>query len=364
MSHCQLLALLLITFQSISLSSEPSKDPLRLSTISIAEFLNANISIKKSIAKTFDESMKEHGFFYLDINNISAEINNTLYLLSSMYESSSLFFHNSLEYKVQFSPGESRGASGYQSPNNEIAAFQELNDKNKSEQCKCPDLNENFRWRPSDDLNSNFILPQEFKINDNINILSLYSTFLSDEILPKLHMIASLALNISDINYFEDNVYNMKPWSIAMRINHYYQLLDNKHDHKRDKQCGIRLGAHCDYVGFTLLLTDKISGLQGMDKNGEWYDILSPNDENIFIVNAGEMIERGTNGLWLAAKHRVIQNTNSERISVALFSGPNSNTLIKPFENCAVCNKDPYKYDEIVTVQQHVLNRLNDLKLD
>ncbi len=59
--------------------------------------------------------------------------------------------------KMQFSPGESRGASGYQSPNNEIAAFQELNDKNKSEQCKHPDLDENFAWRPTDDLNAEYL---------------------------------------------------------------------------------------------------------------------------------------------------------------------------------------------------------------
>ena len=261
---------------------------------------------------------------------------------------------------MQFSLGDSRGLSGYQSPNNEMAVFTELEDEHEheSEQCKCPDLNDNFRWRPyDDDVDSNFVLPPQFKTNDNKNILALYSTFVSDEILPKLHQIASLALNVSDIDYFEKNIYNIKPWCIGIRLNHYYQLSDD------NPQCGMRLGAHCDYVGFTLLLSDRVSGLQGMDKNGKWYDIPPPKTKNTFIVNAGELIERGTNKIWLAAKHRVIQNTNLERISIALFTGPNRNTLIKPFENCAICNQHPYKFGDVITVQQHILNRLNDLEL-
>eukprot|EP01083_Nonionella_stella_P241708 843813_1 len=130
-----------------------------------------------------------------------------------------------------------------------------------------------------------------------------------------------MALNLSDINYFANNIYDIKPWSIAIRINHYYPLLVTNNG----TVCGIRLGGHCDYVGFTLLLTDNVSGLQGMSKNNVWYNILPPNKSNVLIVNAGELIERGTNGYWLAAKHRVVQdnvNTKRSRVSIALFTGP------------------------------------------
>lgn len=352
------LSIILTILFSAAMSNEFNAS-LILPTISIEQFVNANFSVKRSIATTFDECMQNHGFFYLDLNGISSEIDHKLYLLSEVYQASSLFFHNKLEYKRQFS-GVLRGSSGYQSPNNERAAFKELDDNTNPEQCKCPDLNENFRWRPADDdPNSDFILPPQFKTSDEQNILSLYSQFLSNEILPTLHQIASLALNISDIDYFANKIYDLKPWSIAIRINHYYELSNDGVNSK----CGMRLGAHCDYVGFTLLLTDQISGLQGMNKNGEWYNIPSPTKKNVLIVNAGEMIERGTNKVWLAAKHRVSQDINEERISIALFTGPNRKTLIKPFIDCAICNKDPYKFGEIVSVEQHVLNRLNDLEM-
>ncbi|MCV2502606.1 MAG: isopenicillin N synthase family oxygenase [Neisseriaceae bacterium] len=81
------------------------------------------------------------------------------------------------------------------------------------------------------------------------------------------------------------------------------------------------LGPHKDSGILTLLLQDKVGGLQVYTKDNKWIDV--PYAENAFIINIGEVLELATNGYLVANIHQVISPKQSvDRYSVAYFLTP------------------------------------------
>jgi len=84
------------------------------------------------------------------------------------------------------------------------------------------------------------------------------------------------------------------------------------------KQQGV--GAHKDAGILTLLLQDKVGGLQ-VETGGGWIDV--PPTENAFVVNIGEILELATNGYLRATPHRVkTPPAGVDRYSIAYFISP------------------------------------------
>ncbi|GAB2289162.1 hypothetical protein Dimus_023465 [Dionaea muscipula] len=78
---------------------------------------------------------------------------------------------------------------------------------------------------------------------------------------------------------------------------------------------------HGDTSTITILLQDKdVEGLQVL-KDGKWFKVPIIHDAAIFI-NVGDMAEIMSNGIIKSAVHRVVTNSISERISLAVFCGP------------------------------------------
>lgn len=93
----------------------------------------------------------------------------------------------------------------------------------------------------------------------------------------------------------------------------------------------LRYGAHTDYSGFTVLKQDGVSGLEVLD-SGEWVGIQAK--ENCFVVNAGDLIERWSNGVWKSNVHRVVNTEGSEkqdRLSIVVFTFPEDDAIVTPF---------------------------------
>ena len=85
-----------------------------------------------------------------------------------------------------------------------------------------------------------------------------------------------------------------------------------------------------------------VGGLQVYNESdGQWMDIdMDGVDENVFIVIAGLLTERMTNGYFVAPSHRVI-SMEEQRLSMAFFTGPALDTLIHTMtaETCPVCHE-------------------------
>ncbi len=88
-------------------------------------------------------------------------------------------------------------------------------------------------------------------------------------------------------------------------------------------------GAHTDIVFFTILPRSTAKGLQLLNKEGNWIDVVVP--DGAFIVNCGDMLENLTNGYFKSAFHRVVDPGNGgERYSVVFFVHPRSEDRLDP----------------------------------
>lgn len=88
------------------------------------------------------------------------------------------------------------------------------------------------------------------------------------------------------------------------------------------------LRAHTDAGGIILLFQDdKVSGLQ-LQKDGEWIDV--PPMRHSIVVNIGDQLEVITNGKYKSVMHRVIAQTDGNRMSLASFYNPGSDAVIYP----------------------------------
>ncbi|KAL1334543.1 hypothetical protein HN51_063464 [Arachis hypogaea] len=88
------------------------------------------------------------------------------------------------------------------------------------------------------------------------------------------------------------------------------------------------LRAHTDAGGIILLFQDdKVSGLQLL-KNGNWIDV--PPLRHSIVVNLGDQLEVISNGKYKSVMHRVIAQTDGNRMSLASFYNPGNDAVISP----------------------------------
>lgn len=88
------------------------------------------------------------------------------------------------------------------------------------------------------------------------------------------------------------------------------------------------LSPHSDPGGMTILLPDEnVAGLQ-VRRNDSWVTVKPA--PNAFIINIGDQIQVLSNAIYQSVEHRVIVNSNKDRVSLAFFYNPKSDLLIEP----------------------------------
>ena len=121
----------------------------------------------------------------------------------------------------------------------------------------------------------------------------------------------------------------------------------------------MRMGAHTDYGSITVLLADRVPGLQIRDEAGVWDDVLPPADG--FLVNIGDLLAEWTNDRWRSTLHRVVPppataDGSVRRRSIAWFQQPNWDALIRCLPGCCDASNPP-RYGE-VTSGDHLIAKL------
>lgn len=107
----------------------------------------------------------------------------------------------------------------------------------------------------------------------------------------------------------------------------------------------LRSGAHTDYLGFTILRQDDApGGLQVQAPDGAWIDV--PPVAGSFVINAGDLLSRWSNGRWKSNVHRVVNpprdiGRSSRRISIVFFTGPNHDAIIECLPTCRSAENPP-----------------------
>ncbi|XP_008789107.2 probable 2-oxoglutarate-dependent dioxygenase At3g111800 isoform X2 [Phoenix dactylifera] len=88
------------------------------------------------------------------------------------------------------------------------------------------------------------------------------------------------------------------------------------------------LSSHSDPGGITVLLADdRVKGLQ-VRRGDAWVTVQPVPDS--FIINVGDQVQVLSNATYKSVEHRVVVNSEAERLSFAFFYNPKSDLLIGP----------------------------------
>ena len=139
-----------------------------------------------------------------------------------------------------------------------------------------------------------------------------------------------------------------------LRVNHYQR----RNDHAAPLPEQMRMGAHTDYGVCTILLADRVPGLQ-VHLDGEWRDVLP--EPGTLLVNLGDLTAEWTNDRWRSTLHRVVpppaDSTGAfRRRSLAFFHEANYDTVVETIPTC-VDGDHPEKYSPVVA-GDHLMAKL------
>lgn len=141
--------------------------------------------------------------------------------------------------------------------------------------------------------------------------------------------------------------------SSILRLLHYPPIAEGA-----DPNC-IRAAAHEDINLITLLVSASSSGLELLDRNGNWLPVETSPDN--IIVDSGDMIARITNEVIPATTHRVVnpKGPNRSRYSMPFFMHPNPDAVLSCLPSCIGSGK---KYPDVLA-NDFLMERLRDIGL-
>jgi isopenicillin N synthase-like dioxygenase len=126
----------------------------------------------------------------------------------------------------------------------------------------------------------------------------------------------ALGLNLEEEYFLRSN---MAPLSRASFV--YYP---SQSENLGTRQFGA--GPHTDFGVLTVLCQDTVGGLQIEDVDGKWIE--APPIEGSLVINVGDLLSRWTDGVYRSTKHRVINSSSRERLSLVLAYDPDPDTII------------------------------------
>ena len=131
----------------------------------------------------------------------------------------------------------------------------------------------------------------------------------------------------------------------------------------QEPKSAIRAEQHEDINLITLLVGASAGGLQLLNKQNEWIDILP--EENEIVVNVGDMLQRLTNNYMRSTTHRVINPPrelwHTPRLSIPFFLHPRSEMDLTCLSSC-VTPENPLGYEPI-TAGAYLDERLREIGL-
>lgn len=100
----------------------------------------------------------------------------------------------------------------------------------------------------------------------------------------------------------------------------------------QESEADVGIGAHTDFVLFTLLCQGETTkpALEVLDGNGIW--IPAQPDKTAIIVIIGDFLKLLTGGAWQSPIHRVRNTTGEERYSIPFFYSPDEDGMVNVIE--------------------------------
>jgi len=168
------------------------------------------------------------------------------------------------------------------------------------------------------------------------------------------HLLAAIGEYLGlGADYFKAKVHN---GNSILRAIHYPPIT-------KEPESAIRSEQHEDINLITLLVGASAGGLQVLNLQGEWLDVVPEADE--IVVNVGDMLQRLTNKYLISTTHRVVNPPREEwhrpRLSIPFFLHPRSEMDLTCLESC-VTPDNPLHFEPI-TAGEYLNERLREIGL-
>ncbi|HEY6431219.1 MAG TPA: 2-oxoglutarate and iron-dependent oxygenase domain-containing protein [Acetobacteraceae bacterium] len=97
---------------------------------------------------------------------------------------------------------------------------------------------------------------------------------------------------------------------------------------------------HTDNSFMTALARTDVPGLAVRLPSGEWFP--PPIIPGTFLINLGNMMRRWSNDRFLSTPHGVLNESGTDRYSIAYFHSPNPDAVIEPLPSCIGADNPPH----------------------
>ncbi len=307
--------------------------------VRLSQFTEGNPEEQAAFVEALGHAFHEIGFVGVIGHGVSKS------LIEDFYAASQRFFALPEAVKRQYEIPGLAGQRGYTSFGKEHA-----------KQSKVADLKEFFQIGQEVDNDD----PLKNQYPPNVHVaeeptftalgIQLYKAF--EKAGGALLRAIAIHLGIEE-HYFDDKI--QKGNSILRSI--YYPPI------AQEPASAIRAEQHEDINLITLLVGASAGGLQLLNKEGEWIDIMPEEDE--IVINVGDMLQRLTNNYLKSTTHRVVNPPREEwhlpRLSIPFFLHPKSDMDLTCLPGC-INEKNPLAYEPI-TAGAYLDERLREIGL-
>ncbi|KAF2092452.1 Clavaminate synthase-like protein [Rhizodiscina lignyota] len=305
--------------------------------VDIARLYSQDVEERIGVAKEIIHACENVGFFYIQNHGIPQD------LIHGTLESNKKYFNKPLDEKMQQYIYKSRNLRGYEPVHGaRVDATKATGDRKESFL---------FSYDPEEDE----IVPE---LTEEQRALLSHNLWPEDDegfrkqswdyhrALLRLarKMMQAFALGLGEKEtYFDELV--TAPLTSIKKIHYPPQDLTST------DETGI--GAHTDFVCFTILHQDNTGGLDVLNANAEW--VPAPPIPGTFVVNIGDFLMRLTNNRFLSTVHRVKNVSGKDRYSMPFFFSFGMHDFVSVLPSC--CGPDnPPKYEPI-TVSDYYKRR-------
>jgi isopenicillin N synthase-like dioxygenase len=308
--------------------------------VDLSQFVEGDDNQRKAFVDKLGKAFHETGFVGVIGHGIPAN------LIDDFYTAAKSFFALPEDVKRKYEIEGLAGQRGYTSFGKEHA-----------KQSDVPDLKEFFQigqWLKPEHAD----LKKEYP--DNVAVEEVPEFFTLAEQLYKSfekaggQLLRAIALHLDlPENYFDAKI---ELGNSILRAIHYPPITS-------EPDTAIRAEQHEDINLITLLVGASAGGLQLLNKNVEWEDIL-PEDGEI-VINVGDMLQRLTNNYLKSTTHRVVNPPREEwhlpRLSIPFFLHPTSNMDLSCLPKTVTAER-PLAYEPI-TAGEYLDERLREIGL-
>lgn len=305
--------------------------------VDLDKFVNGNEEQRAEFVKEIGEAFHKVGFVGVRNHGVPQD------LVDGFYKSSKDFFSQPVEVKKAYEMPGLAGQRGYTAFGTEKAKQSEVADLKEFYQIGQVAENDDKEEYPE-----NPVVTEVGEFTDYG--FKLYQAF--EKSGGALLRAIALHLELEE-DYFENKIENGHS---ILRTIHYPPIT-------HEPKSAIRAEQHEDINLITLLVGASAGGLQLLNTDNEWLDIVPGEDE--IVINVGDMLQRLTNNYLKSTTHRVVNPPRSEwhkpRLSIPFFLHPKSNMKLDCLDFC-VTDARPLQYEPI-TAGEYLDERLREIGL-